>query len=122
MDRDAPHIVDILGSARLVQSYLEGITRDTFMRNVQLQDSVIRRLEIIGEAAARVSAPFRERHPAIPWSRMIGMRNRMIHTYDAVDLDIVWTTAHERIPELLTLVEPIAPPRVKYSPKPPSTT
>ncbi len=109
-----PHnIVDILGSARLVQTYLEGITRDTFMRNVQLQDSVIRRLEIIGEAAARVSVPFRERHPAIPWSRMIGMRNRMIHTYDAVDLDIVWTTAHERIPELLTLVEPIAPPRVK---------
>ena len=109
MDRDAPHIVDIVGSARLVRSYLEGVTREVFMRNVQLQDSVIRRLEIIGEAANRLSAFYRERHPAIPWGRMIGMRNRMIHTYDAVDLDIVWTTAHERIPELLALIEPLAP-------------
>lgn len=94
MDRDAPHIVDIVGSARLVRGYLEGVTREAFMRNVQLQDSVIRRLEIIGEVAGRVSATFREGHPTIPWSRMIGMRNRMIHTYDAIDLDIVWTTVH----------------------------
>ena len=113
MDRDAPHIVDIFGSARLVQGYLEGVTRDAFMRNVQLQDSVIRRLEIIGEAAGRVSASFQERHPAIPWSRMIGMRNRMIHTYDAVDLDIVWRTARERIPELLALIEPLVPPETE---------
>ena len=109
MDRDAPHILDILGSARLVRSYLEGVAHDTFMRNVQLQDSVIRRLEIIGEAAGRVSLSFRELHPGIPWNRMIGMRNRMIHVYDAVDLEIVWTTAHDRIPELLALIEPLAP-------------
>lgn len=113
MDRDAPHIVDIVGSARLVLGYLEGVPRDAFMKNVQLQDSVIRRLEVIGEAAGRVSASFRERHPAIPWSRMIGMRNRMIHTYDAVDLGIVWTTARERIPELLALIEPLAPPKTE---------
>ena len=110
MDRDAPHIVDIVGSARLVQAYLEGVTRKDFVRDVQLQDSVIRRLEIIGEAAGRVSAVFRARHPAIPWGRMVGMRNRMIHSYDAVDLDIVWTTARERIPELLALIEPLVPP------------
>ena len=110
MDRDAPHIVDIVGSARLVQAYLEGVPRKDFVRDVQLQDSVIRRLEIIGEAAGRVSAEFRARHPAIPWGRMVGMRNRMIHTYDAVDLDIVWTTARERIPELLALIEPLVPP------------
>ena len=62
MDRDAPHIMDIVGSVRLLQGYLEGVTRDAFMRNVQLQDSVIRRFEIIGEAAGRVSASFREQH------------------------------------------------------------
>ena len=110
MDRDTPHIVDIVGSARLVQAYLEGVAQEDFVRNVQLQDSVIRRLEIIGEAAGRVSAVFRERYPAIPWGRMVGMRNRMIHTYDAVDLDIVWTTARDRIPELLALIEPLVPP------------
>ena len=80
------------------------------MWNVQLQDSVIRRLEVIGEAAGWVSAPFRDQHPTIPWNRMTDMRNRMIHTYDAVDLDIVWTTAYEPIPELLALIEPLAPP------------
>ena len=73
MDRDAPHVLDIAACARLVCSYVEGVTREDFMRNVQLQDSVIRRLEIAGEAAGRVSAQFRERHPAIPWNRMVGM-------------------------------------------------
>ena len=86
MDRDAPHVLDIAASARLVRSYVEGVTREDFMRDVQLQDSVIRRLEIAGEAARRVSAQFRERHPAIPWARMIGMRNRVVHGYDAVDV------------------------------------
>ena len=110
MDRDAPHVLDIAASARLVRSYVEGVTREDFMRDVQLQDSVIRRLEIAGEAAGRVSAQFRERHPAIPWVRMFGMRNRVVHGYDAVDLDIVWTTARERIPELLALIEPLIQP------------
>ena len=110
MDRDAPHVLDIAASARLVRSYVEGVTRDDFMRNVQLQDSVIPRLEIAGEAAGRVSEQFRERHQAIPWARMVGMRNRVAHGYDAVDLDIVWTTARERIPELLALIEPLIPP------------
>ena len=110
MHRDTPHFVDVVGSARLEQAYLEEVPRKDFVRDVQLQDSVIRRLEIIGEAAGRVSAEFRARHPAIPWGRMVGMRNRMIHTYDAVDLDIVWTTARERIPELLALIEPLVPP------------
>jgi uncharacterized protein with HEPN domain len=117
MDRDAPHVLDIAVSARLVGTYLEGTTRDDFMSNVQPQDSVIRRLEIIGEAAGRVSAQFRDRHAAIPWSRMIGMRNRVIHGYDAVDLDIVWTTAHERIPELLALIEPLVPPDADIAPE-----
>ena len=110
MDRDAPHVLDIAASARLVRSYVEGVTREDFLRDVQLQDSVIRRLEIAGEAAGRVSMQFRKRHPAIPWARMIGMRNRVAHGYDAVDLGIVWTTARERIPELLALIEPLIQP------------
>ncbi len=54
MDHDAPHILDIIRSARLIGAYLEGVSRENFMRNVQLQDSVIRRIEIIGEAAGRL--------------------------------------------------------------------
>lgn len=111
MDRDSPHILDIAESARLVRYYIKGVTRDEFMNNIQLQDSVIRRLEIIGEAASRVSTQFRERYSAIPWGRMIGMRNRVIHGYGTVDLDIVWTTVQEKIPELLVLIEPLIPPK-----------
>lgn len=117
MNRDAPHILDIVASARLVSSYLEGVTRDDFMRDVQLRDSIIRRIEIIGEAAGRVSTQFRERHTAIPWSRMIGMRHRLVHGYDVVDLNLVWTTAREHIPELLALMEPLTPPESDASRK-----
>lgn len=92
MDRDASHLLDIITSARMICRYLKGVERNEFMKNVQLQDSVIRRLGIIGEAAGRVSTRFREQNATIPWAQMIGMRNRTIHGYDAVDLDIVWTT------------------------------
>ena len=115
MDRDVCHVADMVGSARLLQAYLEGSTREGFMRNVQLQDSVVRRLEIIGEAAGRVSATFRQQYPTVPWGRMIAMRNRMIHVYDAVDLDIVWATVRERIPELLALIEPLVPTQPEES-------
>lgn len=65
MDRDAPHVLDIAASARLVRSYVEGVTREDFMRNVQLQDSVIRRLEIAGEAAGRVSGGSTTNSPVV---------------------------------------------------------
>ena len=109
MDRDGEHVLDMVLSARLVRSYVEGADRDDFLRDTGLQDSVIRRLEIIGEAAGRVTTRFRERHDGIPWHRMIGMRNRMAHRYDDIDLEIVWNTTQESIPELLELIEPLTP-------------
>ncbi len=110
MDRDSVYLLDIVSSAQMIRSYLEGVVLDEFLRDTKLQDSVIRRLEIIGEAAGRVSAQFREKHPEIPWSEMRGMRNRMIHHYDDVDLHIVWNTAQDNIPQLLELLEPLVPP------------
>lgn len=110
MDRDSGYLLDILSSARTIQSYIEGVVLDEFLRDTKLQDSVIRRLEIIGEAAGRVSAQFREEHPQIPWSKMRGTRNWMIHHYDDVDLYIVWNTAQDSIPQLLELLEPLVPP------------
>ena len=110
MDRDSVYLLDIVSSARMIRSYLGGVVLDEFLRDTQLQDSVIRRLEIIGEAAGRVSAQFRDKHPKIPWSKMRGMRNWMIHHYDDVDLHIVWNTAQDDIPQLLELLEPLVPP------------
>ena len=107
MERDSAYLLDIFTSARLIRSYVEGIGLDEFLTNIQLQDSVIRRIEIIGEAAGRISPQFRDSHPEIPWGEMIGMRNRMIHGYDDIDFDIVWNTTQESIPILLELIEPL---------------
>ena len=108
MERDSALLLDIIMSARLIRSYVEGVGMDEFLSSTQLQDSVIRRIEVIGEVAGRISPQFQEAHPEIPWQVMIGMRNRMIHGYDDIDFDIVWNTAQESIPLLLRLIEPLA--------------
>ena len=112
MDRDPVCLLDILGSARAIRSYVEGVSRAEFLQNPQLQDSVIRRIEIMGEASGRLSAAFREEHPEIPWARIRGMRNRMIHGYDEIDMEIVWETVERDIPRLIPGLERLVPPAV----------
>lgn len=108
MDRDRAYLFDITEAARLALSYVDGQTLEDFLRDTQRQDAVIRRIEIIGEAARRVSAQTRNLHPEVPWAVMVGMRNLMIHDYDDVDMDIVWDTVHRDLPELLALLEPLS--------------
>ena len=105
MHRDAIHLADIIKSARMIQEYVSGASRQNFLGNNQLQDSVIRRFEIIGEAAGRVSQRLRDGSPDVPWSEMRGMRNRVIHRYDDIDMDIVWDTVEQDIPRLITQLE-----------------
>ena len=110
MDRDRGHLFDILASARKIGTYVAGVSREEFLSDTQLQDSVIRRIEIIGEAAGRVSTMFREANPKIRWAEIRGMRNRMIHRYDDVDMDIVWDTVVRDIPYLVRILESLVPP------------
>jgi len=70
----------------------------------------MRPLEIIGEAARRVSQETRDAHAEIPWEQMIGMRNRLIHEYFRVNLATVWETVQNDLPSLIALVEPLVPP------------
>ena len=93
-------------------AYVAGMTRQGFLQDTQVQDSVIRRLEIIGEAAGRISPDFRDAQPEIQWSEIRGMRNRMIHGYD-VDMDVVWDTVERDIPHLIQIIESLAPPEGK---------
>ena len=74
MKRDLVYLVDILEAAKLAASYVKDMTEDAFLEDTQRQDSVIRRIEIIGEAARRISAKTKAAYPQIPWSEMIGMR------------------------------------------------
>ena len=76
------------------------------------ESAVIRKLEIIGEAAARVSAGLRDAHPEIPWRAVIGMRNRLIHGYDEVRMDQVWAVLQSHLRPLIDGLRPLIPPDV----------
>jgi uncharacterized protein with HEPN domain len=110
MLRDREYLADILESARLACQYVAGKTKRQFLRDVQCQDSVIRRLEVIGEAARRVSADGRASMPELPWPQMVGLRNVMIHEYDAVDLTVVWDTVRKDLPPLIESLQSVVPP------------
>jgi uncharacterized protein with HEPN domain len=110
MQRDDAYLLDILIAARKALEFLEGMTWDAFERSELHQNAVIRPLEIIGEAARRVSQQTRDAHPEIPWAQMIGMRNRLIHEYFRVNLVTVWETIRNDLPSLITLIEPLVPP------------
>ncbi|NLV42516.1 MAG: DUF86 domain-containing protein [Candidatus Hydrogenedentes bacterium] len=101
MDRDRTYLLDILDAARLAVRYLEGISLEAFVSNMQLQDAVVRRLEIMGEAARRMSPQTKEAKPDLPWREMAGLRNLLIHEYGAVDMTLVWQTVHAELPELI---------------------
>ena len=82
-----------------------GPGREAFMASEELQDAVIHNVEVIGEAAKRVSAVARSRMPSLDWKAICGMRDVLIHDYIGVDLDEVWNVASFRIPELQAVLE-----------------
>lgn len=91
---------DILDSLRLIRGYTTDVSEETFLADTKLQDAVIRRLLIIGEASARMPDAFRTAHPEIPWHKMTGMRNRLVHGYAEVNMAVVWDTLRNDLPPL----------------------
>jgi len=110
MPRDDTYLVDILESARIALGYALKKTRDEFSQDLQCQDAIVRRIEIIGEAARRVSQDTRDKNPQIPWREMTSMRNLVIHEYDLVDVGQVWDTVQNKIPPLIEELAKIVPP------------
>ncbi len=83
-----------------IENYTRGLTEKDFLVSRQIQDAVCRRFEIIGEAANALPGEFRAEHSQIPWHKMIGMRNVLIHDYIGVDYPLLWKTVQKDLPEL----------------------
>ena len=109
MPRDEAYLLDILLTARKAREFVAEMTPAAFEQSELHQNAVMRSLEIIGEAARRVSQSTREAHPEIPWEQMIGLRNRLIHEYFRVNLATVWETVHNDLPRSIALLEPLVP-------------
>lgn len=95
---DLPYVEHMLDAIERIESYLTGVDRETFDKDPILQDALVRQLEVLGEAAGRVSPERTSQHTEIPWSKITGMRHKLIHDYFVVDLDVVWTSAIEDVP------------------------
>lgn len=103
-DNDA-YLLDIQQAALSIASFIEGMDVTAFHLDKKTQAAVQHQIMIIGEASKHLSGSFRTEHGHIPWNAIARMRDRLIHGYSTVDIDVVWTTATESIPELLQAVD-----------------
>ncbi len=104
---DREFLSDIQEAIRRIKAYTAGMTYQAFLEDTKTQDAVLRNLEIIGEATKNLSKELRERYPQIPWKAMAGVRDRLIHEYFGVNLDIVWQIVSAELPEVASQVASI---------------
>jgi len=108
-ERDRAYLLDMLLAARDAADFVANLDRAAFLSSRLHQNAVIRSLEVIGEAAGKVSQETRAAHPEIPWREVIGMRHRLIHGYGEVRVDLVWTVARQRLAPLIASLARLVP-------------
>ncbi len=99
MKKDVVYLRHVRDAVARIRTYTKG-GKAAFFASPMIQDATIRNLEIIGEATKIISGAFRTAHPEIPWSRMAGMRDVLIHNYMGVDLEIVWDVIANRLDDI----------------------
>ncbi len=102
---DTVYLLHMIETARKAATKASGVTAPEFLADENLHLAVTHLLQVVGEAASRVSPETRSRHPAIPWKGVIGLRHRVVHDYLDVDLDIVWKVATEDLRPLIVALE-----------------
>jgi uncharacterized protein with HEPN domain len=109
MPRDNESLIDIERAIRRILRYTNNISRAELEMNDEKVSAILYQIAVIGEATKRLSQEFRQQHPEIPWRDIAGMRDVLIHKYDQVDFDVIWDVVQSKLPELLTLLEPLLP-------------
>lgn len=98
---DSTRIMHMIDSANEALTFIKGKERKDLDKNRMLVLSLVKSIEIIGEAASKISEEFKSKYPDIPWRDIVGMRNRLIHVYFDIDYDIVWKTVNDELPLLI---------------------
>jgi uncharacterized protein with HEPN domain len=102
------YIEDILTAIEKIEAFVEGLSYESFIKDEKTLYAVIRALEIIGEATKKIPDDIRKKNDTVPWKDMAGMRDVLVHDYINVDVETVWLTAKEKVPQLKPLLEKIA--------------
>ena len=102
VDRNVQRLLHMLTGIKRLNRMLEGVSKETFLDDLRLQDASAFDISTIGEAASNVTDEFKVLHPEIPWIQMRGLRNRLVHIFDyeQIDYDIIWIVATEELPAL----------------------
>ena len=101
------YLDDILFSITLIEDYITNVTQEEFLDSYDIQDKVLRRLEIVAEAAKKLPVEIRSNNPQIPWKSIIGLRNIIAHTYDEVNLEEVWNIITLHLPKTKVNLEKV---------------
>jgi len=109
MSRDEATLLDIAQAARLILAFKENMDKAAFLSDVKTQSAILHQLLVMGEAVKRLSQDLRAFHTQIPWGLIAGMRDKLIHAYDIVDMAEVWKTVDKDVSNLLSLLEPLLP-------------
>ena len=99
------YVEDIIEAINNIEKYTRGLTYETFAKDKKTVDAVIRNFEIIGEATKYIPGKIRKEYPQVPWKDMAGMRDKLIHGYFGIKLDVIWKTIKERLPAVKFLME-----------------
>lgn len=113
MRHDDVLLQDLITACKDILAFTEGMDERTFYSDIKTQSAVQHQFTVLREAAKRLSSEFRAAHPEIQWRDMAGMRDRLVHAYESVDLSIVWLAIQDRIPALLAALTPLLPPEPK---------
>ncbi len=105
--RDPLHLKDIMNSINKIERYIKDLSFEDFYNDDMIIDATIRNLEVIGEASSNLSEEFKNKNSNIPWKSIVGMRNKAIHEYFDLDIEVLWETLKEDIPTLKKDIEKI---------------